>query len=184
VGEEVPFITDTRTTETGQTINTIQYEDIGIILQVTPSINPEGLVIMDVMPEISTTTADTVPISETVDAAVFAKRSAETQVEVRSGQTIVIGGLVEDVLKESEQKVPGLGDLPILGNLFKRTITDKAKKELLIFLTPHVAMSDDDLAAISEAERKRNTLTQHGMGAEVFDEHMNGMQGSADPNQM
>lgn len=183
VGEEVPFITDTRTTETGQTINTIQYEDIGIILQVTPSINPEGLVIMDVMPEISTTTADTVPISETVDAAVFAKRSAETQVEVRSGQTIVIGGLVEDVLRESEQKVPVLGDLPVLGNLFKRTITDKAKKELLIFLTPHVAMADEELAAISEAEKSRNTLTQQGMGANVFKEHMDGMQGKVDPNE-
>jgi general secretion pathway protein D len=183
VGEEVPFITDTRTTETGQTINTIQYEDIGIILEVTPSINPEGLVIMEVSPEISTTTAKTVPISETVNAAVFAKRSSTTRVEVRSGQTIVIGGLVEDQLTESVKKVPGLGNLPIVGNLFKRTTTEKSKKELLIFLTPHVAMVDEELTAISEAEKNRNTLTKQGMGAEIFDEHMKGMQGGIDPNE-
>ena len=182
VGEEVPFITDTRTTETGQTINTIQYEDIGIILEVTPSINPEGLVIMDVKPEISTTTAKTVPISETVDAAVFAKRSSSTNVEVRSGQTIVIGGLVEDELTESVSKIPGLGDLPVIGNIFKRTTKKKAKTELLIFLTPYVAMQDEELTAISEAEKSRNTLTQQGMGAELFDQHMKGMQGAIDPN--
>ena len=183
VGEEVPFITDTRTTETGQTINTIQYEDIGIILEVTPSINPEGLVIMEVKPEISTTTAKTIPISETVDAAVFAKRSSSTNVEVRSGQTIVIGGLVEDQLTETVSKIPGLGDLPVIGNLFKRKTTEKAKTELLIFLTPYVAMKDDELTAISEAEKSRNTLTQQGMGAELFDQHMEGMKGAVDPNE-
>jgi general secretion pathway protein D len=185
VGEEVPFITDTRTTETGQTINTIQYEDIGIILEVTPSINPDGLVIMEIKPEISTTTAKTVPISETVNAAVFAKRSSETHVEVRSGQTIVIGGLIQDKLIESVKQIPIIGDLPVLGNLFKRTTKEKAKTELLIFLTPIVAMEDDELTAISEAVKNRNTLTQQGMGAELFDlfdQHMEGMRGDVDPN--
>jgi len=181
VGEEVPFINNTRTTETGQTINTIQYEDIGIILEVTPSINPEGLVIMDVRPEISTTTAKTVPISETVNAAVFAKRSSQSQVEVRDGQTIVIGGLVEDEITESIKKVPLIGDIPIIGELFKRKTKEKSKTELLIFLTPHVAMLDDELTEISEAEKSRNTLTQEGMGSELFEKHMEGMKGNTKP---
>jgi len=103
-------------------------------------------------------------------------------VEVRSGQTIVIGGLVEDQLTESVKKIPGLGDLPVIGNLFRRTTTEKSKKELLIFLTPIVAMADDELTAISEAEKNRNTLTQQGMGAELFDQHMEGMRGDVDPN--
>jgi general secretion pathway protein D len=180
VGEEVPFITNTRTTETGQTINTIQYEDIGIILEVTPSINPEGLVIMDVKPEISTTTPKTVPISETVDAAVFAKRASETQVEVRDGQTIVIGGLVEDQVSENVEKVPLLGDIPLVGLLFRRTVTEKSKTELLIFLTPYVAIDDEKLTAISEAEKARSTLEQGGFGAEVFQKHMEGMKGNVD----
>ncbi len=99
------------------------------------------------------------------------------------GQTIVIGGLVEDQLIESVKKIPGLGDLPVIGHLFKRTTTEKAKKELLIFLTPLVAMADDELTAISEAEKNRNTLTQQGMGAELFDQHMEGMRGDVDPNE-
>ncbi|MBE0535382.1 MAG: hypothetical protein IH624_06900 [Phycisphaerae bacterium] len=175
VGEEVPFITNTRETNEGQTINTIQYQDIGIILEVTPSINPEGLVIMNVVPEISTTTAKTVPISETVNAAVYAKRSAETRVAVRDGQTIVIGGLVKDEIKESIDKVPLLGDLPILGGLFRRTIQDKGKTELLIFLTPHVAMSDDDLQAISSAHGRSDNIEKDEDTSEMFRKHMESM---------
>jgi len=91
---------------------------------------------MDVRPEISATTADTVPISETVDAPVFAKRSAESRVAIYDGQTIVIGGLMEDRKTDTVRKVPLLGDIPLLGALFRRTITDTSKTELLIFLTP------------------------------------------------
>ncbi len=176
VGENVPFPTGTRTTgETGQTLTSIDYEEIGIILEVTPSINPEGLVIMDVSPEISTTTDKTLLISENFEAPVFTTRSAQTQVEVRDGQTIVIGGLVEDIISENVKKVPLFGDLPLLGGLFRRTVTDKGKKELLIFLTPLVATEDEQLTAISEAERARSSLDQDAFGAEIFQKHMEGI---------
>ncbi|KPK66055.1 MAG: hypothetical protein AMK73_01200 [Planctomycetes bacterium SM23_32] len=175
VGQEVPFIRNTRTTETGQTINTIEYEDIGIILEVTPHINPEGLVIMDVSPEISTTTAETVPISETVDAAVFAKRSAQTHIAIHDNQTIVIGGLMEDALTERVTKVPILGDIPLLGALFRRTERDKDKTELLIFLTPHVAREADELQAISQEEMTGVRQMKEAVAPGVFDEHMRGM---------
>ena len=180
VGERVPFPDNTRVTETGQTITSIVYEEIGIILEVTPSINPEGLVIMDVKPEISTTTQKTLLISEGFEAPVFTTRSSETQVEVRDGQTIVIGGLVEDQLSENVQKVPLLGDIPLVGLLFRRTVTEKSKTELLIFLTPYVAIDDEKLTAISETERARSTLEQGGFGAEVFQKHMEGMKGNVD----
>lgn len=160
VGEEVPFIRDTRTTETGQTINTIEYEDIGIILEVTPYINPQGLVIMDILPEISTTTAETVPISETVNAAVFAKRSSESRVAVKNGQTIVIGGLMEDQETESVDKVPLIGDIPIIGELFKRRVKSQQKTELLMFLTPQVATKESDLLKLSGNERKKSNILQ------------------------
>ncbi|MEA3368459.1 MAG: type II secretion system secretin GspD, partial [Planctomycetota bacterium] len=152
VGQEVPFIRNSRNTETGQTINTIEYEDVGIILTVTPHINPEGLVILDVVPEISTITDTTVPISETVNATVYAKRSATTQVAIHNGQTIVIGGLMEDRIIDAVRKVPVLGDIPLLGELFKHTSKDKVKTELLIFLTPHVAERPDHLTAMSKDE--------------------------------
>ncbi len=165
VGNEVPFIRDTRTTDTGQTINTIEYEDIGIILEVTPYINDEGLVIMDLSQEISAISGESVPISETVDASVFAKRSSENRVIARDGQTVVIGGLMEDRVTKTHKKVPLLGDIPILGMLFKSIEEKTSKTELLIFLTPTVAKTDQELNEISKAKKAENKLIP-----QVFDQ--------------
>ena len=143
VGNEVPFITNTRITDTGQTINTIQYQDIGIILDVTPHINPEGLVILDVAPEISEQTGQGVTISQGVAAPVFSKRSAQSRVGIVDGQTIVIGGLMQDQKTQTITKVPFLGDLPGIGPAFTRYQNTKTKTELLIFLTPHVALQPE-----------------------------------------
>ncbi len=181
VGQEVPFITNTRTTETGQTINTIQYEDIGIILEVTPHMNPEGLVIMDVYPEISAITGDTVPISETVQAAVFAKRSAQTRIAIRDGQTIVIGGLIEDRKTDTVRQVPILGRIPLLGALFRRTISTKEKTELLIFLTPHVAQEAGLLEAMSADELDGAEQLKGAVSPGRFDSHLQGMKRGAAP---
>ena len=179
VGQKVPFITDTRTTETGQTINTIQYEEIGIILEVTPNINPDGLVILDIKPEISTTTADTVPISETLNAVVFATRSSQSRVAVKDGQTIVIGGLMQDKDTKSVSKVPLIGDIPLIGELFKRTRTEKEKTELLIFLTPQVATKDLELQNISENERSQSKSLGDSGSDPLFKEHLEAMESTA-----
>lgn len=159
IGQEVPFITNSRITDAGQTINTVQYQDIGIILDVTPHISAEKLVEMDVSPEISTLTADTVPISDTVNAPVIAKRSAQTRVVVADGKTCVIGGLMEDNDTQSVNKVPILGDIPLLGMLFKRTITNKTKTELLIFLTPYVVDTANALDTLSQKEMENTEMT-------------------------
>jgi general secretion pathway protein D len=181
VGQEVPFITNTRTTDTGQTINTIEYDDIGIILNVTPHINPQGLVTLDVYPEISTLTGETVPISETLNAPVFAKRSAQSRVAILDGQTIVIGGLMEDRITDTVSKVPLLGDIPGLGALFRRTIKQKSKTELLIFLTPHVAKTPENLTPMSRDELQGAPQVQQAVNDGSFQEHMRGMaRGSAD----
>lgn len=138
IGSEVPFIRNSQVTDSGGVLNTIEYEDVGIILKVTPRINADGLVEMTVAPEISAISAETVPISESVTAPTFVKRSAETRVMVQSGRTVVIGGLMEDQENREVRKVPLLGDIPLVGALFRRTIIEKSKTELLIFLTPHV----------------------------------------------
>jgi general secretion pathway protein D len=170
VGQEVPFITNTRITDNGQQINTIQYQDVGIILNVTPRINPDGLVIMDVIPEISQLTGTTVPISDGVSAPVIAKRSAESRVGVRSGQTIVIGGLMEDRKTVTVSKIPLLGDIPVLGNIFARTQVNKSKTELLIFLTPHVAQQPDLLQGATDAVRGGLQITPQAVSPGKFDE--------------
>ena len=175
VGQEVPFITNTRITETGQTINTIEYSDIGILLDVIPHINKEGLVIMDVAPEISTLTGTTVPISETVEAPVFAKRSAQSRVAVPTGHTVVIGGLMEDRKTETISKVPFLGDLPFIGHAFKRTQHTGAKTELLIFLTPHVAARPEVLREMGQQELDGTKLVPGAIRPGAFEEHIEGL---------
>ncbi len=180
VAEEVPIPTGT-TTVAGQTQTTIDYRnDIGIVLDVTPSINPDGVVNMVVSPQITTRTGDTVTVSETLQAETFVTRSAETRVAVRDGQTIVIGGLIEDQLTDTIKKVPLLGDVPLLGELFKRTVKSTKKTELLIFLTPHVAQEPQALTPISDTERQRSNLGRDEDTAEIFKKHMEGMQGATD----
>lgn len=175
VGQRAPFIRSSRITEAGQTINTIEYEDIGIIFNVTPHINADGLVIMDVEPEISAITGDTVPISETVSAPVFAKRSAQSRVAIQDGQTIVIGGLMEDKKTENVRRVPILGSIPWLGALFRRTVTESTKTELLIFLTPHVAEMASELESMSESEKEAIQAVPGAVREGTFDRHLEGM---------
>jgi general secretion pathway protein D len=181
VAEEVPIPTGS-TTVAGQTQTTITYrDDIGIVLNVTPSINPDGIVNMIVVPQITTRTGETVPISETLEAETFITRSAETRVAVRDGQTIVIGGLIEDQETDTVKKIPLLGDIPIAGALFRRTITDKRKTELLIFLTPRVAQEPAALTPISEAEKARSNLGDDSSAGELFRKHMDAMQDTGTP---
>ncbi len=176
VAEEVPIATGT--TSSGSIGSTTTYEyrnDIGIVLEVTPSINPDGVVNMTVSPKITTRTGETVQIAENLNPVVFATRSATTRVAVLDNQTIVIGGLIEDQLKDTTKKVPLLGDIPIAGLLFKRTVKEKTKTELLIFLTPCVAKEPGLLVPISEAERARSNLNSDSTDAELFRKHMEAM---------
>jgi general secretion pathway protein D len=183
VAEEVPIPTSSTTQGTIGSTTTFTYRnDIGIVLEVTPSINPEGLVNMTVTPKITTRTGETVQISEGLNPSVFATRSASTRVAVLDGQTIVIGGLIEDQLKITEKKVPLLGDIPLAGVLFKRSIHEKTKTELLIFLTPRVAQEPKVLTSISDAERVRSNLNTDEDAATIFKRHLDDMQDTGTPN--
>lgn len=160
VGQSVPIITNSRVSDqTNTTINTVQYQDIGIILRVTPFITQEGLVEMIVSPEISSLSATTVPISNTVSSPVIDKRSADTVVVTPSDKTIVIGGLISTQTTDRDSKVPLLGDIPILGYAFKRKQKADVKTELLIFLTPHVIRTPDDMNAVTVEERGKLDLS-------------------------
>jgi len=172
VGQEVPFVRNSRVTSDGQTINTVEYEDIGIILTVTPKISPDRVVELEVVPEISTITGDTVQISESLSAPVFAKRSAETGVVVPDGKTVVIGGLMEDSETATIRKVPLLGDIPGVGALFRRKITQESKTELLIFLTPHVIIGTEELEKRSTLERESTELATEVFTGEELSRYM------------
>ena len=155
VGENTPFVTRSQLTDQGQTINTIQYEEVGVDLQVVPQINEDGIVDMQIMPEISRRSDSTIAISEGLNASVFPTRFAQTVVSVRDGQTIVAGGLIENREIKSVRKVPILGSIPLLGWLFRGVNKQDVKTELLIFITPKVVMNPEDLQVLSESEKAR-----------------------------
>ncbi|HEY3226498.1 MAG TPA: secretin N-terminal domain-containing protein [Planctomycetota bacterium] len=160
VGKEVPRITNSTINELGNTVNTVQYESVGILLEVTPHINFDGLVTMDVHPEIS----DIAPASEAVvitpgaTSPTFNVNYANTTVAARTGQTVVIGGLIRESESNTVSKVPILGDIPILGLLFSNTIKQTVKRELMIFLTPLVSYTSAQLEEITELEKAKLKL--------------------------
>lgn len=158
IGSEVPFVRNSQVTDDGRVLNTVEYEDIGIILTVTPYISDDGTVELDVAPEISTLTGESVTISEGIEAPTFSKRSAETRVVVPDGRTVVIGGLMDNLDTDTVRKVPLLGDIPLLGRLFQRRIQDKTKTELLIFLTPHVVRTAEESERLTEDESSGTSL--------------------------
>lgn len=155
VGQQVPFITNTRFDAVNGQINTVTYQDIGIILRVTPFISSDGMVEMIVAPEISSVSDRTVNISQGVNAAVIDKRSADTVVVTPNGQTVAIGGLISTQKTDQDRRVPFLGDIPGLGMLFRRKVSTHSKTELLIFLTPYVVQRPGDLARMTEDETGR-----------------------------
>lgn len=175
VGSEVPFITSTQFTELGGVRNTVRYEDVGIILDVTPHIAPDGKVTMEVAPEISALSGESVAVSENVFLPVIEKRSAETRVAIHDGQTIVIGGLMEDRLTADIDKVPLLGDIPVLGHLFKRERTTKRKTELLIFLTPHIAAEAEVLGEMTEAEMRGVEIVPGAVEPGEYQRHLDAL---------
>ncbi len=139
IGEERPVVTTTSTTSAGEQRSTYEYKNIGITLQVKPRVNPKGFVVMEIHQ-----TADGVGGFETIDGnqvPVITKREMSAEVAVDSHQTIVLGGLVETDKSESTAKIPFIGDIPVLGKLFRTENHDKQRREVIVLMTPYVMMS-------------------------------------------
>jgi type II secretion system protein D len=177
VGQSVPLITNVRFDTFGNAINSVNYQDVGIILRVTPFITSDGMVEMIVSPETSDLVADRsqwVDISNGVKAPLINSRSADTVVVTPDGQTVIIGGLMQNSKGEAESKVPFLGDIPLLGNLFKHKLKNESKTELLIFLTPHIIQAPTEMAALSKREREKSDAAKAFTDQELnkFLEHL------------
>ncbi|MCF7972801.1 MAG: hypothetical protein K9N55_03190 [Phycisphaerae bacterium] len=184
VADEVAIPENSNTTSTGIiTVNYTYRDDIGITLTVTPSINPNGLVNMTVTPKITTQSTEKVDIGYGVFASTFSTRSASTKVAVMTGQTIVIGGLIEDKSTNTVKKVPILGSIPLAGALFRRTEKESTKTELLIFLTPFVAKDALALTPISDKERSLSNIQNDKELNKIFERHMTAMAPIKDPNE-
>jgi type II secretion system protein D len=171
LGQEVPLITNTRFDTLGNQINTVTYQNVGIILRVTPFITSDGKVEMIVSPETSALAdrSQWVPVSAGITAPVINSRVADTVVVVPDKQTVVIGGLMEKSNLATDSKIPVLGDIPLIGNLFKRKVKDDSKTELLIFLTPYIVQDAAQLASVSDQERKSNEFAPKAFTEEDLD---------------
>ena len=174
VGSEVPFITNSQVTALGNTINTIQYDNIGIILRVTPFITSKNSVEMIVAPEISALTDQSVPIGNNASSPVISKRSAETVVVTPNAHTVVIGGLMETQHLSTINKFPILGDIPYIGQAFRHTVKSDVKSELMIFLTPFIVESPDSLDQLNKHEMDDNDLVTKAFGKTEFDRFVDG----------
>ncbi len=154
VGETIRVPESTSFTNDQQFSSVIE-EDIGVILNVTPSINPDGFVRMTIQPEISELSNRTIQISEDFQSPIITRRRADTTITVADGQTIVIGGLISDRYELRTRKVPLLGDIPLLGFFFRSDTETSTKTEFLIVLTPYVVDSPSGIDDLTEREVER-----------------------------
>ena len=155
VGDQVPILTQQITSieNPDAVTNSVEYRDSGIILKVTPRVNAGGLVTMRIEQEVSLV-ADELT-TEGIQSPTFRQRRISSTVAVQSGETVVLGGLIQETRDRTESGVPILRDIPILGFFFGGKEDDKKRTELLILITPRAVRSQREVRRVTEELRKR-----------------------------
>ena len=155
VGDQVPVTTrSTISTDDADApaVNEVDQRDTGVILTVTPRVNASGLVILEVVQEVSdaieTDTSD-------IDSPTIQQRKLESTIAIQSGATVALGGLVRDEIEESVSGIPLLMDIPFLGNLFKTRNTQNERTELLVLLRPRVMRNPEDARALTDELKRK-----------------------------
>ncbi|MBI5043476.1 MAG: type II secretion system secretin GspD, partial [Nitrospirae bacterium] len=164
VGENVPFITGKSQGAGGVTLTTIERKDIGITLRLTPQISSDDHVTLEIYQEISSL-AEVAGLDPNVVGPTTTKRAATTTVVVKNAQTVAIAGLIRDNKSTIEHRVPFLGDIPLLGWLFKFQTKKSDKTNLMVFLTPHIIKESEDADIIlkEKKEKMEEFKKEHGI---------------------
>ncbi len=179
VGQQVPVLTGTATSTLAAgapVVNSVDYHETGVIMQVTPRVNTGGLVTLDIAQEVSDVAAaatNTVMGSPTFDDQVF-----RTRVAVQDGQTIGMAGLIRDNVSQGNTGLPFLKDIPVLSTLFSTQANSRMRTELLVLITPHVVRDQRDARALTEDLRSQ--LINAGLVPQQVERQ--GATGSANPN--
>ena len=160
VADVIPFPTGSTVGDSGVTVSTIDREPVGIRLAITPQIGDGDFLSLEIQVEVSSVRPAPPDLNTEDFGLATTTRSASSSVVVKNGQTIVIGGLVQDRENLSENRVPGLGNLPILGHLFKFKSKSSSKINLMILLTARIIEHERDMKLILEDRQKRNMLLQ------------------------
>ncbi|MCK6372018.1 MAG: type II secretion system secretin GspD, partial [Gammaproteobacteria bacterium] len=170
VGQEVPFVTG-QFTDTGTSggvtgvnpFQTIQREQVGLTLKLTPQINEGDAVLLKLEQELSALQANVLGASDLITS----NRTISTSVIVEDGGTLVLGGLIQDDLRETQQRIPLLGSLPLIGQLFRVDSTNKKKTNLMVFIKPTILRNDSQAAF--ETNAKYNYLRTQQLAKDVDD---------------
>ncbi len=155
VGDQVPVTTRSSVSSTDSEappVNEVDQRDTGVILTVTPRVNAGGLVILEVVQEVSDAVETT---TSNIDSPTIQQRKLESTIAIQSGATVALGGLVRDRISETTSGIPLLMDIPLLGNLFKTRSNEKDRVELLVLLRPRVIRNSEDARALTEELRSR-----------------------------
>ena len=165
IGSERPFVQVSRSLPTDAAVRdqVIQYRDVGTKLTITPTINDDGYVNLQVVQEVSSATAEI-----QFDAPIINTREAATHLFVKNGRTAVLGGLIERQQERARSGIPVLMDIPLLGGLFGSNRKTMANSELFLFLTPHIISDDDDFdqardSVLSQAPELEKALREEGV---------------------
>ncbi|MEN6638616.1 MAG: type II secretion system secretin GspD, partial [Smithella sp.] len=151
VGSNVPYVTrqdQTNVGTTGTNYSTYEYKDVGVLLKITPNINEENYIRLKIDQQVTKVTSGTDKATPTT-----LKRTAKTTVIIKDNETVVIGGLVGDSTEDDTYKFPLLGDIPLLGWLFKTKTSYREKTNLYVFLTPHIVRTQADAAKLYQEKR-------------------------------
>jgi general secretion pathway protein D len=155
VGDQVPIATQSAVSigdPDAPIVNSIQFRDTGVVLEVTPRVNASGLVVLEVLQEVSDVIATT---TSDIDSPTIQQRSIASTVAVQSGDTVALGGLIKDRNEESISGVPLLSSIPLFGNLFKTTGTSVRRTELLVLITPRVVRDRREALEVTDELRRR-----------------------------
>ncbi len=153
VGSQVPFTSASLTSLNAVVDQVVQYQNVGTQLTVLPTVNKDGYVTFRILQEVSELSTSTVAAAQ--NSPIITTREAETSAIVKTGHSVVIGGLIGETRSDMVSGIPLLEDIPILGNLFKTKSTDHQRTELAIFLTPHVVTTDEEADSLVQSERDK-----------------------------
>lgn len=150
VGKNIPYVTRQEKSQANVDYSNYEYKDVGVMLTVTPTINTERFVKLKIAQEVT----QVVTSESSVGLPTTLKRAAKTTVSIKDGNTVVIGGIIGDSTDMSTYKVPCLGDIPLLGWLFRSNVKTRDKTNLYVFLTPRIIEQHEEASAIAKEKRK------------------------------
>ncbi|MFC1534153.1 type II secretion system secretin GspD, partial [Thermodesulfobacteriota bacterium] len=158
VADNIPFLTKKDTTTTGVDYSNYEFKDVGVTLNITPQINQERFVRLKISQEVNQ-----VVEQKEIGLPTTLKRLAKTTVVIKDGQTVVIGGLIDETDNKTNYKVPVLGDIPVLGALFRSKSNRNEKKNLYIFLTPHIIENPAEATDIYKEKKGHIETVKEGV---------------------